>query len=148
MTKNELLKTIINGKNVWSIDYIDHKRIVNKYTSNHIKKILAEYDNESDRNEHMETLSKILFKTKDEAEHYLKHANVTRTERLPFLTWKEFKRHDIAFRDPFGDLILMYYEDKSIIIYNADMKNEIYFDFTEENFYLAYDECVKLFKGE
>ena len=32
-----------------------------------------------------------LFKTKAEAEHYLHHAKITRTETLPFLTWEEFK---------------------------------------------------------
>ena len=34
---------------------------------------------------------KDVFKTKAEAEHYLHHANITRTETLPFLTWEEFK---------------------------------------------------------
>lgn len=91
-------------------------------------------------------------------EHYLHHANITRTETLPFLTWEEFE--DIGYFDfvsadhekyklyaleVFNQIILAEYttEDKGFY-----QEVEVYQGFNEENFYKAYDECVRLFRGD
>ena len=94
----------------------------------------------------------MLYKSKEEAEHYLNHQDITRTETLPFLTWEEFlKEGEISFKD---------YEDYNVYLFLSKSKENInlfclnlkhqdkYYKATEDNFYKAYDECVKLFKGE
>lgn len=99
-----------------------------------------------------------LFKTKAEAEHYLHHANVTRTDTLPFLTWEEFlNKKEIEF---ITKNMVVYklciltdqVKKKTIgithIINNGFMALDFEYELTEEDFYKAYDECVRLFKGE
>ena len=96
-----------------------------------------------------------ILKTKAEAEHYLHHANVTRTETLPFLTWEEFDKGDnrIKFKSKNGDYCsLEGYFDKDTNYGFIDVVRNWHCvfskDYTEANFYKAYDECVRLFKGE
>lgn len=90
-----------------------------------------------------------LFKTKAEAEHYLRHANITRTEQLPFLTWEEFlKKEKFHFIDKFGNWYDLLISDNRLLLRQEDTFNVYRGDLTEENFYKAYDECVRLFKGE
>lgn len=94
----------------------------------------------------------LIFKTKAEAEHYLHHANVTRTEQLPFLTWEEFlKEIELKFIACDGvSNMTLYYCDNTIYLVDDEYPefNTTSWELTEENFYKAYDECVKLFKGE
>ena len=83
-------------------------------------------------------------------EHYLHHANVTRTETLPFLTWEEFcEQKFIWFIDKNQNECCLYYLNVSNKIFiNVSGEVKEIGDLTEENFYKAYDECVRLFKGE
>lgn len=151
MTKKELEKAIKNGESVWGI-YKKTNRIC-EIKSSEINKI------------HSYTITwgkeyycyiKDLFKSKAEAEHYLNHANVTRTETLPFLTWEEFlEGKEIKFNSKKSEYLMIYLAG-NITIYKCyyddnGFKLELrIFDeeATEANFYKAYDECVKLFKGE
>ena len=142
MTKQELEKAIKNDDSVW---------VVSLESVWEIKPTIKD----------LQILTfKDTYKTQAEAEHYLHHANVTRTETLPFLTWEEFKEiGQISF---IGKDKKEYILKKDIIwsnnkytlvdclkIFNeTDFTFSKYFDYTEANFYKAYDECVRLFKGE
>ena len=158
MTKQELEKAIENGESVW-VNGIEHK--LDKYY------FVAEYNNEptlylmtcgyeeDDWNNYpVETITNI-YKTKAEAEHYLHHANITRTEQLPFYTFSEIAKDEKNFK--MGKTYTLI-EDKNfvldinksyvsqIVLYTG--KEKYSWNFNEENFYKAYDECVRLFKGE
>lgn len=157
MTKTELEKAIENGESVW-VNGIEHK--LDKYY------FVAEYNNEptlylmtcgyeeDDWNNYaVETITNI-YKTKAEAEHYLHHANITRTETLPFVTWEEFRGgEEVIFKSRNGKgyaLVCNKVLDE-IDLFDTDgiMWGIIEsWDLTEANFYKAYDECVRLFKGE
>ena len=163
MTKQEIEQAIENGKSVWyifgksnKIIKVDTDRI--DFLDNGI--VRFSYENLGEIKGYQQYLSidgktKCFFKTKAEAEHYLHHANVTRTETLPFLTWEEFleKEHIEFFNGGKGfTLYISYAHNENIRIitfsrYNPD--GNVLFDLpkTEENFYKAYDECVRLFKG-
>lgn len=150
MTKQELEKAIENGESVWGI-YKKTNRIC-EIKSSEINKI------------HSYTITwgkeyycyiKDLFKTKAEAEHYLHHANVTRTEQLPFYTFSEIAKDEKNFK--MGKTYTLI-EDKNfvldinksyvsqIVLYTG--KEKYSWNFNEENFYKAYDEAVRLFRGE
>lgn len=163
MKREEIEKAIENGESVW-VNGIEHK--LDKYY------FVAEYNNEptlylmtcgyeeDDWNNYpVETITNI-YKTKSEAEHYLHHANISRIEHLPFLTWEEFKeigqisfigkdkkeyilKKDIIWSNNKYTLV-----DCLKIVNETDFTFSKYFDYTEANFYKAYDECVRLFKGE
>lgn len=153
MTKQEIEQAIENGKSVWypkgrTIKQIDLKNthpIFNGYQID----IMIENEN----GWHTEFYGiEDLYKTKAEAEHYLHHANITRTETLPFLTWEEFlKGIELKFIacDGVSNMIL-YCCNNTIYLVDDEYPefNTTSWDLTEENFYKAYDECVKLFKGE
>ena len=162
MTKQEIEKAIENGKSVW---------VANKYcipyevnlTNNHYIDIAD--NKESLMLAHIDDVELIdyleyIFETKEKAQHYHYHANITRTEQLPFLSWEEFKEiGQISF---IGKDKKEYILKKDIIwsnnkytlvdclkIFNeTDFTFSKYFDYTEANFYKAYDECVRLFRGE
>lgn len=147
MTKQEIENAIKNGESVWGI-YKKTNRIC-EIKSSEINKI------------HSYTITwgkeyycyiKDLFKTKAEAEHYLHHANVTRTEQLPFLTWEEFlEEKAISFKDyeDYNVYLLLSKSKKYITLFCINFKYQNkYYEATEENFYKAYDECVKLFGQE
>lgn len=152
MTKQELEKTIENGEDVWypkgrTIKQIDLKNthpIFNGYQID----IMIEDEN----GWHTEFYGiKDLYKTQAKAEHFLHHTNVSRTEYLPFLTWEEFlKEKEIEFTDKNKVLTWLYIVDNTTP--NIQLENRFeklkMWDLTEENFYKAYDECVRLFKGE
>lgn len=103
MNKTELEKAIKNGESVWYIFGKSNKII--KVDTNRIDLLDNEiarfsYENLGEIKGYQQYLSidgkiKCFFKTQAEAEHYLHHANITRTEQLPFLTWEEFleERH-------------------------------------------------------
>ena len=151
MTKQEILKAIDNGESVWTI----YKGQSNVYEikAYKIEKVLNDtflwgreyYCNIKD-----------AYKTKAEAEHYLHHANVSRIEHLPFLTWEEFDKGNrlIRFIGKNGERCKLegyqshYTQGGFIDVVVNGTGSHIDYDYTEENFYKAYDECVKLFKGE
>lgn len=161
MTKSEIEEAIKNGDRVW-INGNEHK--LDKYY------FVAEYNNEPTLylmtcgyeeddwdNYPVEKITNI-YKTEAEAEHYLYHANITRVEQLPFLTWEEFNKNTLGFdfTDNIGNKyrchIVRDYRDGKDFITLYDRNGTISIDeeweLTEENFYKAYDKCVKLFKGE
>ena len=156
MTKQELEKAIENGESVWGV--YDKPIGILEIKASDIKKSNGDMGFLWGQNYY--ALFDRTFKTKAEAEHYLHHANITRTETLPFLTWEEFlKEREIRFVDNIGEEWYLYYHysDEFIYIYlqskfgyhgektrNPQNLGEL----TEENFYKAYDECVRLFKGE
>lgn len=156
MTKQELEKAIENGESVW---------VANKYcipyevnlTNNHY--IDTADNKESLMLAHIDDVELIdyleyVFETKEKAQHYHYHANITRTEELPFFTWEEFKGGK--------EVIFKGYNGRGYaLVYNKGLNKIDLFDTdgvfwgiveswrpTEENFYKAYDECVRLFKGE
>ena len=136
MTKQELEKAIENGESVWYITGKDVRGL--KITKKDLQRI-TKFDE--------------VYKTKAEAEHYLHHANVTRTETLSFLTWEEFTSDIMAFNS-FGFITedgfragLMCDKATNLIILDSGKEIRTW-DLTEADFYNAYDECVRLFKGE
>ena len=148
MTKQEIEKAIENGESVWIIGYGYNNVFEIKLTNKcFIKDNFVYFENK-------EGYSRFCFyKTKAEAEHYLHHANVTRTETLPFLTWEEFKKeHYFGFSSIYNEWIDVYVtnglDNKMIITIENATKEEFInnYDLTEENFYKAYDECVRLFR--
>lgn len=141
MTKQELEKAIENGESVWACDDFLHRVIpykANEIAITGINTKMPAYE------------LKDLFATKQQAEHYLHHANVTRVEQLPFLTWEEFcGRNILRFDD--GNHITFYLElIGGKIRLTACGRPELNktWKATEANFYKAYDECVRLFRGE
>ena len=153
MTKQELVKAIENSESVW---YSSSDKVVKIDFSKKNKYDIQECSIFNDNyiitalviNYTFHYLLKYLFKTKAEAEHYLHHANVTRTETLPFLTWEEFlEKKAIHFIDNKGIDFVLCIADNKIKLMVFFMVSKTW-DLTEENFYKAYDECVRLFRGE
>lgn len=149
MTKQEILKAIENGESVWVALDDKVERLVNlEWLTDDVVKSY----NMDEGVSHMITRDYFnhLYKTKAEAEHYLHHANITRTETLPFLTWEEFKSgKNITFKAKNGHEFLLKAKQESIYLWWLDTNN-IWrtWDLTETNFYKAYDECVRRFRGE
>ena len=158
MNKTELEEAIKNGESVW--EYRNYEiREINLKTM--YPEMLNEYQLsyivENNENATMYFTSiEDLYKTKAEAEHYLNHANVKRVEQLPFVTWEEFDNGDrfIRFTGKNKENCKLegYQSDDKqtgfidIVVDGTGLEN--YFYYNEENFYKAYDKCVKLFKGE
>ena len=160
MTKQEIEKAIANSESVW-INGIEYK--LDKYY------FIAECNNEptlylmtcgyeeDDWNNYPVATITNIYKTKAEAEHYLHHANISRTETLPFLTWEEFNKNTLGFE--FTDTIENKYRchivrdyrdgEDFIVLYdkNGTISVDEEWEATEENFYKAYDECVRWFRG-
>ena len=158
MKKSEIEQAIRNGESVW---------VANKYcipyevnlTNNHYIDIVD--NKESLMLAHIDDVELIdyleyVFETKEKAQHYYLHANISRVERLPFLTWEEFDKGDrlIRFTGKNGEKCKLegyQNDDKQSgfidVVVNGTGSN-IDYDYTEQNFYKAYDECVKLFKQE
>ena len=147
MTKKEIEKAIENGESVWYL----FAGVYELKTSEHANKFITRdgdycYTDENgiDRCAPLD----MLYKSKGEAEHYLNHQDITRTEQLPFLTWEEFlEKKAIHFIDNKGiDFVLRITDNKiKLMVFFMVTKT---WDLTEANFYKAYDECVRLFKGE
>ena len=143
MNKNELEKAIKNGESVWAYDDLLHRVIpykANEIAITGINTNMPAYE------------LKDLFATKQQAEHYLHHANITRVEQLPFLSWEEFlkeTRLNFIACDGVSNMIL-YCCNNTIYLVDEEYPefNTTSWDLTEENFYKAYDECVRLFKNE
>ena len=160
MTKQEIEKAIENGESVWYADNCNEKvweiNLNEKYKPEiYLDQILYVYQNIDDRFK-QELFIEYIYKTKAKAEHYLHHANIKRTETLPFLTWKEFDEGDrlIRFIGKNGEKCKLegYQKDDKqsgfIDVVVNGTGSHIDYDYTEANFYKAYDECVRLFKGE
>ena len=155
MTREDLEKAIKNGKSLW---YIFMKEIFKIEIKKHINQFISrdnEYCYTDEKKVERCFPIEVLFKTKAEAEHYLNHANITRIEQLPFLTWEEFDEGDrlIRFIGKNGEKCKLegYQKDDKQsgfidVVVNGTGSN-IDFDYTEANFYKAYDECVRLFRG-
>ena len=161
MTREEIEKAIEKGESVWTVfnEY--------SYKNDSIKEIdwmkvecvelhdnyLQYFNGKNLRGHYYE----LIFKTKAEAEHYLHHATITRTETLPFLSWEEFNKDTLGFdfTDNIGNKyrchIVRDYRDGEdfIVLYdkNGTITVDEEWEATEENFYKAYDECVRLFRG-
>lgn len=163
MTREEIKKAIESGESVWVVDepnniekvkpisieksanrdflYLKYKYYTSKY-----------YDTDEFYYGDFEC----FFKSKAEAEHYLHHANVSRSEQLPFLTWEEFvENKKFYFYDEGFVLSKLSINDEKIVLSQAPdsgqwdiLKPIKEWDLTEANFYKAYDEAVRLFKGE
>lgn len=146
MNKTELEEKIKNGESVYIFNLdkdglgVIYEKKLNDIYLNIIDDLYYEW----------------FFKTKAEAEHYLNHANVERIEKLPFLTWEEFDKGNrlIRFIGKNGEKCKLegYQSDDKqggfIDVVVNGTGSKIDYDYTEQNFYKAYDECVKLFKGE
>lgn len=141
MEKKELEKAIEKGESVWAYDDLLHRVIpykANEIAITGINTNMPAYE------------LKDLFATKQQAEHYLHHANVERVETLPFLTWEEFKiKKSLRFKRA-NDFIFceMSIFKNQIYIVGHIEKFECFGEATEENFYKAYDECVRLFREQ
>lgn len=144
MKREELEEKIKNGDSVWCIetDYDTSENFVDEH----------KFDIDM-----LDILKpSVFYKTKAEAEHFLKHSNITRTETLPFLTWEEFDKGNrlIRFIGKNGERCKLegYSNDEKqsgfIDVVVNGTGSQIDYDYTEENFYKAYDECVRLFRGE
>ena len=157
MTKQEIEKAIKNGESVWGCLLECLLEICNDNTVKIDENIVGsteinEYGfNFIDLFNNSFYLSfKDVYKTKAEAEHYLHHTNITRTEQLPFLTWEEFlKEYSFDFYTENHEWFIMYWNDvDGIVIENIiSIDDKKTWDLTEANFYKAYDECVRLFRG-
>lgn len=141
MKREELEEKIKNGESVWACNDFLHRVIPYKANEIAITGI--------NTNMHAYEL-KDLFATKQQAEHYLHHANISRIEHLPFLTWEEFcEQKFIWFIDKNQNECCLYYLNVSNKIFiNVSGEVKEIGDLTESNFYKAYDECVRLFKQE
>ena len=151
MTKQELEKAIENGESVWVANkycYPYKVKLTNKHyvgVINDIKCLMLAFQNEDDE---LIDYLEYIFETKEKAQHYHDHSNITRTEQLPFLTWEEFlEKEAIHFIDNKGiDFVLCITDNKiKLMVFFIVSKT---WDLTEENFYKAYDECVRLFRGD
>ena len=142
MTRQELLKAIENGESVWCGVKLEEIKLnkTDYYVFDGLlqNKVLG-----------IAYFIKTLYKTKAEAEHYLHHANITRTETLPFVTWEEFlSGRSVDFVGKYGREYILKKKYDSILLIWVNVNNSIAsWDLTEENFYKAYDEAVRLFRG-
>lgn len=150
MTREEIKKAIENGESVWYIVNNGLAEIDLGCNFHEIKdnELLTWYDKYSKDYYTHRTKLEDLFKTKAEAEHYLHHANVTRTETLPFLTWEEFlESREIIFITKKYETVMLGILNNKLILAIRGKSLYNYWDLTEANFYKAYDECVRLFRG-
>lgn len=141
MNKTELEEAIKNGDSVWAYNDFLHKVIpykANEIAITGINTNMPAYE------------LKDLFATKQQAEHYLHHANITRTEQLPFLTWEEFlEKKEMYFLGYNENVYKLSIYEAWIWLENAKYSEMVdRWSLSETNFYKAYDECVRLFKGE
>ena len=170
MTREEIKKAIENGESVW----VAHRNAVLELCPDMSVKIsnsdmpdvamtTFEVDNGGIVIKRKTQWTDLFFyyedisKNKAVAEHYAFHKNVTRTETLPFLTWEEFNKNTLGFE--FADtienkyrfhIVRDYRDGKDFIVLydkNGTISIDEEWEATEENFYKAYDECVRLFRG-
>ena len=147
MTREEIERTIENGESVWLIFdnrvyRIDKSKIIDLNDC-----YIAYYNDVYNCKLYANTSD--FYKTEAKAKHHVKHYGIIRTEKLPFLTWEEFKSgKNITFKAKNGHEFLLKAKQESIYLWWLDTNNiwETW-NLTEANFYKAYDECVRLFRG-
>ena len=154
MTREEIERTIENGESVWLIFdnrvyRIDKSKIIDLNDC-----YIAYYNDVYNCKLYADTSD--FYKTEAKAKHHVKHYGIIRTEKLPFLTWEEFDKGNrlIRFIGKNGEKCKLegYQKDDKQsgfidVVVNGTGSN-IDYDYTEANFYKAYDECVRLFKGD
>lgn len=157
MTKQELEKAIENKDTIWYIDFLyDTPKDMLLNGIYEVNSCICEdvgrvyYLKDVERNSYYRM--DYIFKTQAQAKHYSYRSNITRTETLPFLTWEEFlkeTRLNFIACDGVSNMIL-YCCNNTIYLVDEEYPefNTTSWDLTEANFYKAYDECVRLFKGE
>ena len=160
MTKQEILKDIENGESVWFVDFDNKVKEVILEKTAYIKENYVYLTTNGKYQSRLKYIVDRVCKTKAEAEHYLHHANITRTEHLPFLIWEEFEqRKSLYFTDKQGKEYKLTRDvrwnnnesgtEYCLKINNlTDFKIVKSYGYSEANFYKAYDECVRLFRGE
>lgn len=154
MTKQEIEKAIENGESVWYLFGEVYELKISEHTNKFITRN-DDYCYSDKKGVDRYAPLDMLYKSKGEAEHYLNHQDITRTETLPFLTWEEFlEEKEIKFNSKKSEYLMIYLAG-NITIYKCyyENKNKLQLrifdeEATEENFYKAYDECVRLFKDE
>ena len=158
MTRQEIEKAIENGESVWVVfkeNFDTRPNLlyeVNKQNIVAIGDIGVFYFNKLLNRKFRASFSE-CFKTHLEALHYANHANITRIETMPFLTWEEFDKGNrlIRFIGKNGERCKLegYKDDNGgfIDVVVNGTGSHIDYDYTESNFYKAYDECVKMFLG-
>ena len=146
MTKQELEKAIENGESVWLV-FEDRIYKLDKSKIIDINDCYVEYYNNYYRCNLYATISD-FYETEARAKHFISHCGVIRTETLPFLTWEEFlEKKAIHFIDNKGIDFVLCITDNKIKLMVFFMVSKTW-DLTEENFYKAYDECVRMFRRE
>ena len=147
MKYDEIEQAIENGESVWlvfenKVYEIDKSKIIGIYDG-----CIIVYYNETYNRELCATTSD-FYETRARAKHFINHFRVERIETLPFLTWEEFlEKKAIHFIDNKGIDFVLCITDNKIKLMVFFMVSKTW-DLTEANFYKAYDECVRLFKGE
>ena len=148
MKREEIEKAIEDGESVWLV-FEDRIYKLDRSKITDINDCYVEYYNNYHRCNLYATTSD-FYETEARAKHFISHCGVTRTATLPFLTWEEFcGRNILRFDD--GNHITFYLElIGGKIRLTACGRPELNktWKATEENFYKAYDECVRLFKQE
>ena len=149
MTKQEIEKAIKNDESMW---YVFRGGVCELNTKEHTD-IYVDRDgfynciNEYGYKRYYQ--ANRLFKTRAEAEHYAFHEDITRIETLPFLTWEEFlEKKEIIFTTKKYEMVMLGILNNKLILAIRGKSSYDYWDLTEANFYKAYDECVRLFKGK
>ena len=151
MTRKELEHAIENGESVWFADYDNKVKEVILEKTAYIKENYVYLTTNGKYQARLKFIIDRVCKTKAEAEHYLHHANVERVEKLPFLTWEEFLEEcSFDFYSENHEWFILYWNDADgIVLENIiGVDDKRTWELTEANFYKAYDECVRLFKGE
>ena len=152
MTKQEIEKAIENGESVWFVDFDNKVKEVMLEKTAYIKEYYVYLTTNGKYQARLKFIINRVCKTKAEAEHYLHHANITRTETLPFLTWEEFKeKRELKFNSvdcKYCELFIfngfIYLQVGKDVTENSKQQNVG--EAVEANFYKAYDECVRLFR--
>lgn len=101
-----------------------------------------------------------LYNDENALKHYKAHNIIVREERLPYITWEDFKDNEklefqvvgwagtyiLSHTDAYG------HEINKIVLYETNDRTAFYpseeWPLTEEGFYEAYEKCKKLFLGE
>ena len=169
ISKLELEKVIKNGESVYAVfysktfDFVNYRGVFELHPDNTV----TEYGSNIEYaigfwefHRGADVIDMRFYKTDDEfcillsrvhksakaAEHWAFHKDITRTETLPFLTWEEFKEQKFFkfnSADNIDCMLQLVDNGRKIALIAHTVK---YFKATEENFYKAYDECVRLFR--
>lgn len=155
MTREEMDKSIENGESVWYLSGGLYELKTSEHTNKFIT-INGDYCYTDKKGVDRYAPLDMLYKSKEEAEHYLNHQDITRTETLPFLTWEEFQKTGyLDFIDADKNHYCIDKSSEGIVLGKYVNNSKALYEwvkhwkgFNEANFYKAYDEAVRLFKGE